>query len=150
MKIDKYEVIEEIGRGGMGAVYKAVHPQFEKYVAIKEVRSDLAGNRDIQRKFEQEARLLAQLPPHPNIVTVRDALVADRRLYLVLDYIEGTSLAELLQSGGIDPVMEYPSTKSCPGLRPFTIGDRSPRSLPSNPDRPRGAAYISDLARWLC
>jgi len=103
MKIDKYEVIEEIGRGGMGAVYKAVHPQFEKYVAIKEVRSDLAGNRDIQRKFEQEARLLAQLPPHPNIVTVRDALVADRQLYLVLDYIEGASLAELVQSGGIDP-----------------------------------------------
>ncbi|HVF88769.1 MAG TPA: protein kinase, partial [Blastocatellia bacterium] len=89
MRIDKYEIIEEVGSGGMGAVYKAIHPQFKKYVAIKEIRAELASNRDIQRRFEKEAELLAQLPPHPNIVTVRDALVEGGNLYLVMDYIEG-------------------------------------------------------------
>src|SRR5262245_48565241 len=61
-RIDKYEVIEEIARGGMGAVYKALHPQFKKIIAIKEVRADLANNPDILQRFEQEVELLAQLP----------------------------------------------------------------------------------------
>ncbi len=61
-RIDKYEVVGEIGRGGMGAVYKALHPQFKKFVAIKEVRADLANNPEILKRFEQEIEVLAQLP----------------------------------------------------------------------------------------
>ncbi|MFP5261285.1 MAG: bifunctional serine/threonine-protein kinase/formylglycine-generating enzyme family protein [Blastocatellia bacterium] len=100
-RIDKYEVLEQAGAGGMGAVYKALHPQFKKYVAIKEIRSELAGNPEIQRRFEREAELLAQLPAHPNIVTVRDALVWRGRLYLVMDYIEGGTLKDLVNGGGV-------------------------------------------------
>ena len=102
-KIDKYDVIEEIGRGGMGSVYKAIHPQFKKYVAIKEMRSDLAANPDIQNRFAREVEILAQIPAHPNIIMVRDALVWQRRLYLVMDYIEGETLARLLSRGPIAP-----------------------------------------------
>jgi serine/threonine protein kinase/formylglycine-generating enzyme required for sulfatase activity len=100
-RIDKYEIIEEIGRGGMGAVYKALHPQFKKYVAIKEVRADLANNPDILQRFEQEVELLAQLPTHPNIVTVRDALVWEDKLYIVMDYIEGETLGDLTHEGNL-------------------------------------------------
>lgn len=100
-QIDKYEVIGEIGRGGMGAVYKALHPQFKKYVAIKEIRADLANDPQVQRRFEQEIEVLAQLPPHPNIVTVRDALVWEGKLYIVLDYIEGQNLSQQIRSAAI-------------------------------------------------
>lgn len=97
--IDKYEVLGEIGRGGMGAVYKAVHPQFKKYVALKEVNSELMDDPEVQRQFELEAELLAQIPPHPNVVMVRDALVWRNQLYLVMDYIDGVTLDPLLKDG---------------------------------------------------
>ncbi len=102
-RIDKYEVLEVIGRGAMGAVYKALHPQFKKYVAIKEILADLAQHPEIQQRFEREAELLAQLPAHPNIVMVRDALVWQGKLYLVMDYIEGGTLADLARQGGVKP-----------------------------------------------
>jgi serine/threonine-protein kinase len=54
-RIDKYEVLGLIGLGGMGSVYKALHPQFKKYVAIKEIRADLAAHPEIRRRFEREA-----------------------------------------------------------------------------------------------
>src|SRR5262245_47551133 len=102
-RIDKYEILEAIGSGGMGAVYKALHPQFKKYIEIKEYQSELTDNLDLQRRFEREAELLARLPPHPNIVTVRDALVWRGRLYLVMDYVEGGTLKALIERGGVTP-----------------------------------------------
>jgi serine/threonine protein kinase/formylglycine-generating enzyme required for sulfatase activity len=101
-RIDKYLVIEEIGRGGMGAVYKALHPQFKKLIAIKEVRADLANDPEIRRRFEQEIELLAQLPTHPNIVTVRDALIWEGKLYIIMDYIEGSTLGDLIKQGAVE------------------------------------------------
>ncbi len=101
-RLDKYEILEEIGRGAMGAVYKAFHPHLKKYIAIKEVRAELASDPEIQRRFEREAELLAQLPAHPNIVTVRDALQWEGRLYLVMDYIEGGTLSRLIEGGGVE------------------------------------------------
>jgi len=101
--IDKYEVLGEIGRGGMGAVYKALHSHFKKYVAIKEILPDVANDAGMQRQFEHEAELLARLPSHPNIVTVRDALVWNGRFYIVMDYIEGDPLSDILRRGAIDP-----------------------------------------------
>ena len=102
-RIDKYEVLEVIGRGAMGAVYKALHPQFKKYVAIKEILADLAHHPEIQQRFAREAELLAQLPAHPNIVTVRDALVWENKLYLVMDFVEGGTLSDVLQRGAVPP-----------------------------------------------
>lgn len=99
--IDKYEIIEEIASGGMGAVYKALHPQFKKYVAIKEIKSELANNPEFQHRFEREVEILAQLPSHPNIVTVRDALVFSGKLFLVMDYIEGCALSDLVRGEGV-------------------------------------------------
>lgn len=100
-RIDKYEVLEVIGRGAMGAVYKALHPQFKKYVAIKEILADLAHHPEIQQRFAREAELLAQLPAHPNIVMVRDALVWENKLYLVMDYVEGGTLGDAVKRGAV-------------------------------------------------
>ena len=102
-KIDKYDIVETIASGAMGSVYKALHPQFKRYVAIKEIRTDLASSPEIQQRFEREAELLAQVPPHPNIVMVRDALVWQGKLYLVMDYIEGGTLRDIIGQNGIEP-----------------------------------------------
>ncbi|HYL98562.1 MAG TPA: SUMF1/EgtB/PvdO family nonheme iron enzyme, partial [Blastocatellia bacterium] len=100
-RIDKYEVLEEIGSGGMGTVYKAIHPKLNKYVAIKEVRSDLSDSTRLQECFEHEAAVFARLPEHPNLVQVRDVLRWKDRLYLVMDYLEGGTLADVVREGAV-------------------------------------------------
>ena len=103
LRIDKYEVIDEIGRGGMGAVYKSFHPHLKKYIAIKEIRPEIASDPEIKRLFEREAELLANLPSHPHLVTIRDAFLWEGRLYLVMDYLEGGTLGDLIEQGPVDP-----------------------------------------------
>ena len=102
-RIDKYEILSVIGRGGLGTVYKAFHPQLKKYVAIKEINADLADRTEFQLLFGQEIELLAKLPSHPNIVTMRDALVWQDRFFLVMDHIDGADLNVVIQRGPVDP-----------------------------------------------
>ncbi|HEY6328719.1 MAG TPA: bifunctional serine/threonine-protein kinase/formylglycine-generating enzyme family protein, partial [Blastocatellia bacterium] len=101
--IDKYELIDQVGTGGMGVVYKAIHPRFGKYVAIKEIRSELSGNPSVQDRFKREAEILASLPVHPNIVSVLDSLVSGGQLYLVMEYIDGGSLSDKIAAGPTAP-----------------------------------------------
>ncbi|HEU0177492.1 MAG TPA: bifunctional serine/threonine-protein kinase/formylglycine-generating enzyme family protein [Blastocatellia bacterium] len=101
-RIEKYEILSVIGRGGLGTVYKAFHPHLKKYIAIKEINSDLADSAEFRRLFEKEIELLAKLPAHPNIVTIRDALVWQDRLFLVMDYIDGVDLNVVIQRGPVD------------------------------------------------
>jgi serine/threonine protein kinase/formylglycine-generating enzyme required for sulfatase activity len=147
-RIDKYELLEEIGHGAMGAVYKAFHPHLKKYVAIKEVRSDLNDDAELKQRFEREAELLAQLPSHPNIVTVRDALVWEGRLYVVMDYIDGETLADVIKRGGFNPARGHAIiTQILSGLEAIHRRGIIHRDLkPSNIliDR-EGTAYISDF-----
>ncbi|HEY8460839.1 MAG TPA: serine/threonine-protein kinase, partial [Blastocatellia bacterium] len=101
-RVDKYEILSVIGRGGLGTVYKGFHPHLKKYVAIKEINPDLADRAEFRRLFEREIELLAKLPAHPNIVTIRDALVWRNRLFLVMDYIDGVDLSAVIQRGPVD------------------------------------------------
>jgi serine/threonine protein kinase/formylglycine-generating enzyme required for sulfatase activity len=101
-RIDKYEILSVIGRGGLGTVYQAFHPHLKKYIAIKEINSDLADREEFRRLFEQEIELLAKLPAHPNIVTLRDAMVWQDRLFLVMDYIDGVNLNAVIQRGPVE------------------------------------------------
>lgn len=101
-RIDKYEILSVIGRGGLGTVYKAFHPHLKKYIAIKEINSDLADREEFRRLFEREIELLAKLPVHPNIVTLRDAMVWQGRLFLVMDYIDGVNLNAVIQRGPVE------------------------------------------------
>jgi len=89
--LGKYQVLEPLGRGGMARVYRAYHPQLDRYVAIKVLRSDLVHDESFFDRFRREAQAVAALR-HPNIVQVFDYDVQDHVSYMVLELLEGDSL----------------------------------------------------------
>jgi len=97
-RIGKYEVINVIGRGGMGVVYKARDPQLDRPVAIKMIIGATPG---LLKRFNVEARSMASLQ-HQNIVTVYDFGDQDGSPYLVMEYLEGVTLESVISSG--DPL----------------------------------------------
>ncbi|HET9406176.1 MAG TPA: protein kinase [Candidatus Sulfotelmatobacter sp.] len=105
-KIGKYEVVEVIGRGGMGMVYKAVDPTISRTVAIKKVTSVLSDDPDLLRRFYREAQSTGKLQ-HPNIVTLYDLGDQDGVPYLVMEYLEGDSLEKIIKE-----------------RRPFTLAEK--------------------------
>src|SRR5262249_31307992 len=91
-RLPNLEVVEMIGHGGMGVVYKGRQPFLDRHVAIKLIRPEFGGN-DSEQRFIREARSLAKLR-HPNIVTVFDFGKAGDLCYLVMEYVEGSSLRQ--------------------------------------------------------
>jgi serine/threonine protein kinase len=101
----KYEVLAEIGRGGMGIVYKVRHTSLDTVSALKILPAHLAENPELVARFHREARVMAQLH-HPNIVRVIDVDKADDLHYFVMEYVEGRSLATLIDDDGQRPIRE--------------------------------------------
>jgi serine/threonine protein kinase len=99
--LDKYELRQRLGRGGMAEVWKALDTQLQRYVAIKILHADLQQDPSFTARFEREAQLIASLH-HPNIVQVYDFRIAhppeveEVMAYMVMDYVEGTTLARYL------------------------------------------------------
>ncbi|MBI5623443.1 MAG: protein kinase [Elusimicrobia bacterium] len=91
----RYELVLQIGEGGMGVVYLATDRQLGRKVALKKMRADLKANALHREKFIEEARLVSRLT-HPYIVGVHDILDHRGELYLVLDYVDGKPLSEVL------------------------------------------------------
>jgi Tol biopolymer transport system component/predicted Ser/Thr protein kinase len=94
-----YRITARIGAGGMGVVYRAQDTKLNRPVAIKVLPEVLADNPDRRRRFEREARLLASLN-HPYIATIHSVEKGDGRLALVLEFVEGKTLAELIRGRG--------------------------------------------------
>ncbi len=94
-RLPNLEVTELLGHGGMGVVYKGRQTYLDRQVAIKVVRPDREVGEESQQRFIREARSLAKLV-HPYIVTVFDFGEADDLCYLVMEYVEGTSLRQLI------------------------------------------------------
>ena len=96
-KLGKFELLETVGQGAFGTVYKARDPELDRMVAIKVPRTgNLAGPQELDR-FLREARSVAQLR-HPSIVPVHDVGQMDGVPYLVSDFVEGVTLSDLLSA----------------------------------------------------
>ena len=95
-RVGPYEILEPLGAGGMGEVYRARDPRLSRDVAVKLVTTDGLPSPDRLRRFETEARAAAQLS-HPNVVTVFDVGTHEGQPYLVLELLEGKTLRETLR-----------------------------------------------------
>lgn len=102
LQIGDYLILEPIGSGGMGTVYKAIHQRMKRIVALKVIRADLNHVPDRLKRFEREVQTAARLS-HPNIVTAFDAGEEAGIHYLICEYIDGESLTQLVrESGALD------------------------------------------------
>jgi formylglycine-generating enzyme required for sulfatase activity/tRNA A-37 threonylcarbamoyl transferase component Bud32 len=99
----RYRVLRELGRGGMGVVYQARHTVMDRQVVIKVISKALLDRPDALERFRREVRAAAQLS-HPNIVTAYDAEQAGDAHFLVMEFVPGQSLAEVLHRRGPLPV----------------------------------------------
>ncbi len=105
--VGEYRVERVIGRGGMGVVYSGVQPVIEKRVAIKVLNSELSADPALVRRFLDEARAVNRIR-HPNIIDIFSfGQLADSRQYFVMEYLEGHTLADRLQSGDL-PIDQLP------------------------------------------
>jgi serine/threonine-protein kinase len=103
--IGRYQIEAELGKGAMGVVYKATDPNIGRAVALKTLRLDVHGieQEEMLRRFKNEARSAGVLN-HPNIVTIYDAGEDQGLFYIAMEFIEGNTLAELLQQHRVLPV----------------------------------------------
>ncbi len=101
----RYRVLGELGRGGMGSVFKAEHLLMERTVALKVIQPHLIQRPDAVERFRREVKAAARLE-HPNIVRAYDAEQAGNSHFLVMEFIEGDSLAEVVENRGPLPVTD--------------------------------------------
>jgi serine/threonine-protein kinase len=97
--LGQYRILDEIGRGGMGRVFKAEHTTMRRVVALKVLAAHLTRTERARQLFQREVWAAARLV-HPHIVTAFDASQADDRCYLVLEYIDGPNLSALVRDLG--------------------------------------------------
>src|SRR5215210_5988262 len=103
-KVGSYVLEEPVGRGGMGVVYRGRHEKLPRAVAVKSINPKGAHDlRRLRHRFEREAFVQAQLD-HPGIVKIYDYIVSEQSYFIVMEYVEGRSLAQLIKEnpGGID------------------------------------------------
>src|SRR5947199_4181960 len=99
----RYEILELLGEGGMGAVYKGRDRELDRVVALKVIRPELANQQEVLRRFKQEL-ILARQVTHKNVIRIFDLGEADGIKFISMDYIEGEDLRSLLrQKGRLSP-----------------------------------------------
>ncbi len=97
--IGKYTILDELGRGGMGVVYKGKHETLNRFAAIKVLPAQLAADELCLQRFMREADTLARLQ-HQNIVNIYDIETLNETQYLIMEYVNGLTLADILSSNG--------------------------------------------------
>ncbi len=103
--IGDYRIIERVGQGGMGEVYKAVHSKLGQTVAIKMLSPEYSENESMRRRFLNEARIQARFT-HPNVVNILNFFEEGKRAYLVMEFINGETLETVLRRRGILQIEE--------------------------------------------
>ena len=114
--LGSYVLLERIGEGGMGNVFKARHHKLGQVVALKVIRKDRLTNAEAVGRFRREIQLVAQLS-HPNVVIAFDADFGSDGCFLSLEYVEGTDLAKLVKRNGPLPV-----AMACDYIRQASLG----------------------------
>jgi serine/threonine protein kinase len=102
MNYGRYQIVEEIGKGSMGVVYKAHDPNLDLMVALKVLRQDRVESEDFVRRFTSEARVLGRLD-HRNIVRVYNVDEDQGTVYIAMEFIEGESLGDMMQRKRFTP-----------------------------------------------
>src|SRR5579863_2464989 len=107
-RLGPYEILSAIGAGGMGEVYKARDTRLDRIVAIKVLPTHLSDRSELRERFEREAKTIASLN-HPHICTLYDTGNQDGLNYLVMEYLEGETLAQRLLKGALplEQVLQY-------------------------------------------
>ena len=113
----RYRIIRLLGMGGMGAVFQAEHRLMDRLVALKVIAPRFMANAAAVERFQREVRAAARLGEHPNIVTAYDAEAAGQTHFLVMEYVEGQTLAARLKKRGPLPVAE-----ACDIIRQAALG----------------------------
>lgn len=106
---ERYEIVEKIGGGGMALVYKAKCQLLNRYVAVKILRPEFINDKDLLDKFRKESQAAASLS-HPNIVNIYDVGEEDDIYYIVMEYVDGKTLKQLIKEKGrlpIDETLEF-------------------------------------------
>lgn len=101
----RYEIVGLIGKGGMGNVYEAQHRKMERTVALKVINREFVRKTEAVNRFHREVKTAAQLS-HPNIVTAHDADNAGDYHFMVMEYVDGVDLSQIVKSRGALPVRE--------------------------------------------
>lgn len=96
------EILEILGRGGMGAVYKARQPRLDRFVALKIIAAERKTDPQFAERFEREARTLARLH-HPNIVAIHEFGETGGNFYLLMEFVDGLTLRQMLQTRKLTP-----------------------------------------------
>lgn len=112
----RYEIVRLIGKGGMGDVYEAVHRKMERRVALKVINRDLFQKAEAVNRFHREVKAAAQLS-HSNIVTAFDADQADAFHFMVMEFVDGVDLAQIVKDHGAMPVGD-----ACDYIRQAAMG----------------------------
>src|SRR5215831_14515732 len=96
--ISHYRVVSLIGRGAMGEVYRAVDVRLGRHVALKLLAPGVEANDEMQQRFLREAQAASALN-HPGIVTLYDIGMFEKRLFLVMEFVEGESFSQVAERG---------------------------------------------------
>ena len=99
-KLLHYEILDKLGKGGMGEVYRARDTKLGRDVAIKVLPDDLSSNPERRQRFEHEARVIAALN-HPNIVTIHSVDEVDGRRFITMELVKGRTLGTFITPGGV-------------------------------------------------
>ena len=100
--LPSFEILAFLGRGGMGAVYKARQVKLDRLVAIKLLPPEIGADEDFRRRFTREARTMARVS-HPHITAIYDlGETAENHLFYTMEYVQGTNLQDLLGPAGTD------------------------------------------------
>ena len=101
--ISHYKILEKLGEGGMGEVYLAEDLKLERQVAIKFLPQHLTKDKDNVERFQREAKAAASLN-HPNIVTIHDVIEEDDQICIVMEYVQGQSLRDIINTSSQFPI----------------------------------------------